>query len=112
MTVVAKVVGPRVLVKPLEANDATNHGIVLPESVRAQESRGMVISVGAWYKYLDDEGPVLAPLGIEEGDTVVYAHDAGVRVRIDLAENGKAEDLVVLHANDVLLVLEDVVARV
>lgn len=103
MTVRPKVLGRRVLLKPLEAAEATSLGIVMPDEVRGRESRGMVIAVGD-----DRDAPV------DVGDVVVYAEHGStpithpVRVAIDNAESGHAESLLVVAYEDLLLVMEEV----
>lgn len=109
MAVQPKPVGPRLLVKPLEANEQTSAGIVLPNEVRNLERRGVVQEVGdGWYRELREDTVEFTPLSIKRGEVVVYPDKAGVKVRLDLNENGKSEEFLVLHVNDVLLVLVDV----
>jgi co-chaperonin GroES (HSP10) len=112
MPVKPRVVGPRLLVKPLEAAEQTTTGIVLPEEVRSREHRGMVVEVGHFSTVeLDDFGDD----GINVGDVVVwnevrdpYGNHWPVRVRLDVAESGEQEEFVVLQApREVLLVLAE-----
>lgn len=110
MTVRPKVLGPRVMLKALEAAEATAGGLILPDEVRERESRGMVVCVGDPY-HGDSEPPVSV------GEVVVYAahgtnpHSHPTKVVIDNDETGKAEEFVVVHYGDLLVVLEDVSSR-
>lgn len=103
---IAVVLGHRALVMPLEANESTESGVVLPDLVRDQESRGLVMLVGDAYAG-DTEPPV------EKGDVVVYAaggtrnFSAPLKVRIDLHGDGKAENFVVVEYADILIVLKE-----
>lgn len=105
-----RVLGHRALVKPLEANEATEGGIVLPDVVKEKETRGLVVAVGSTYA-----GDVEPPVAV--GDVVVYADGgtrhfgAPVRVSIDQDEDGRSEEFVVVEYADLLLVLDDVRVR-
>lgn len=104
----AKPVGPRLLVQPLEAIEMTRNGIVLPGEVRDKESRAVIIEVGQWYRYVGEEGVAMAPMDMRPGEVVVYERNSGTRVTLDLRENGQAEEFIVLHINEVLLVLAEI----
>lgn len=96
----------RLLVKELEANERTASGIIVPTAMRMQEHRGIVMEHGSFCG--GDE--------FEVGDVVVWAeddphHPDPLRIKLDLAENGEQEEFVVLHAQEVLMVLEDVADR-
>jgi hypothetical protein len=100
------VIGPRVLVKPLEASERSSGGVVIPQEARKRETRGMVIAVG------ESRGGHDGPC--EVGDVVVWdasTHMARpylpVPVTLDLNENGHAEEFVVLDWADILIVLEE-----
>lgn len=102
MSVNLRVLGDRVLLKPLDASETTEGGILLPDLVRNKESRGIVLGVGE---------DTLAPVGI--GDVVVYAergtrgYGQPVAVSIDREEGGVSEDLIVVEYADLLLVLDE-----
>lgn len=109
MTVNPKPNGPRLLVKPLDANETNHNGIVLPVEVKDKERRGIVHAVGdGWYREPTEDGMTMTPLSFSPGDVIVYGRGSGVHVTLDLAENGVGEDFVVLLVQDVLLTLEDV----
>lgn len=106
-----RILGTRALLKPLEAHEATAAGVVLPDEVRDKESRGVVIAVGETFAG-ESEPPVAV------GDVVVYAADGTrpfgqpLRIRVDRDENGVSEEFIVVEYADLLLVLEDVPARI
>jgi chaperonin GroES len=93
-----KPLGDRVVVKPLEEEERTKGGIVLPDTAKEKPQHGEVIAVGPgeW----DDEGKKRIALDVKEGDRVLYAKYAGTEVKTD---DG---DLLILRANDILAIVE------
>lgn len=108
----AKPVGPRLLVKPLDPSESMRSGIVLPVEVADGERRGVVQAVGSWYRELGEDGPLHSPLDVQPGEVVIYEPNTGTKVKLDLNEDGTYEEFVVLHVNDVLLILQEVYAEV
>ncbi len=89
--------GDRVVVKPLEREEVTKSGIVLPDTAKEKPTRGKVVSVGPGK--LDDKGKPME-LGVRAGDTVYYGKYSGTDVEVD------GEKLVILRESDILGVLE------
>ena len=88
-----KPLGDRVVLKPLEVEETTAAGIVLPDTVdKEKPEQAEVISVGS--------GDKLAKLNIKVGDKVIFSKYAGSEVKID-----NIEYKVVSH-EDVLAVIE------
>ena len=83
----------RVLVEPLEAEDTTTGGIVLPEAAKEKPQQGRVVAVGPGAR-LDDGSR--APLAVQVGDTVVYGQYGGTDVTLD------GTDYKVLRESDIL----------
>jgi chaperonin GroES len=109
MAIRPRPVGPRVLVTKLEANEQTYSGIILPEDTRARERRGCIVAVGdGWFRALNDDVVEHTPLPLKVGETVIWEKGHGTHVTIDVNENGVSEDFVLLHINEVLLVLDEV----
>jgi chaperonin GroES len=73
----------RVVVEPLEAEEKTAGGIVLPDTAKEKPQRGRVISVGAG-KVLDDGGR--AALSVAKGDEVLFGKYSGNDVKVDGVE--------------------------
>ena len=92
-----KPLGDRVVVKPLEAQDKTKSGLVLPESAKEKPQEGKVLAVGTG-RVLDD-GSVKA-LEIKSGDKVLYGKYSGTEVRV------QDEDYLILREDDVLAVVQ------
>ena len=83
----------RVVVEPLEAEDKTAGGILLPDTAKEKPQRGKVLSVGPGK--LNDDGKRCA-IGVAVGDTVLYGRYAGNDVEV----GGK--DVKIMRESDIL----------
>jgi chaperonin GroES len=83
----------RILVEPLEAEEKTTGGIILPDSAREKPQRGKIVAVGPGR--LRDNGERTA-LSVKVGDEVLYGRYAGS----ELKEGGK--EYKVMREGDVL----------
>ena len=88
----------RVVVAPVEAEERTAGGIVLPDSAAEKPSQGEVLGVGPG-KALDN-GDV-RPMGVSVGDKVVFGQYGGSTVKVD------GEELLILSETEIFGVLED-----
>jgi chaperonin GroES len=70
----------RVVVSPLEAQEKTAGGILLPDSAKQKPQRGVVVAVGPGK--LQDNGE-RATLAVTKGDEVLYARYAGNEIHVD-----------------------------
>ena len=91
-----KPLGDRVVVKPLEAQDKTKSGLVLPDSAKEKPQEGKVIAVGTG-RLLDD-GTVKS-LEIKNGDRVLYGKYSGTEISLE------GEDYLILREDDVLAIV-------
>ena len=93
-----KPLGDRVVVKPLEEEERTKGGIVLPDTAKEKPQHGEVVAVGPgeW----DDDGKKRIALDVKEGDRVLFAKYAGTEVKSDEG------DLLILRATDILAIVE------
>ena len=82
----------RILVKRVEEETRSAGGLFLPESATEKPSQGIVLAVGQGR--LRKDGTV-APLTVQEGDTVVFGRYAGTEIKID------GEDRLVMREDDV-----------
>ena len=98
MSVSIKPLEDRVLVQPLDAEQTTASGLVIPDTAKEKPQEGKVIAVGPGR--FDDEGDKRIPLDISVGDVVVFSKYGGTEVK----HNG--EEYLVLSARDVLAVIE------
>lgn len=83
----------RVVVQPLDAEEVTAGGIVLPDAAREKPQRGKVIAVGAG-KLLDSGKR--GELSVAVGDEVIFGKYGGSEVEV----NG--EDYKILRESDIL----------
>ena len=92
-----KPLGDRLIVKPLDEEETTASGIVLPDTAKEKPQRGKVLAVGDGAK--SEEGKRI-PLDVSEGDEVLYSKYGGTEVKVD------GDDLLVLRESDVLAVVQ------
>ena len=92
-----KPLGSRVVVEPLEENEVTAGGIVLPETAKEKPQKGVVLSVGPGDR--DDEGKRIA-MDVVVGDTVLFAKYGGTEIKID------GKKLLILRESDLLAIVE------
>jgi len=88
----------RILVSPLDAEQTTASGLVIPDTAKEKPQEGKVLAVGPGR--FDDEGEKRIPLDITVGDVVVYSKYGGTEIKY----NG--EEYLILSARDVLAVVE------
>src|SRR5436190_2120139 len=70
----------RVVVEPLEAEEKTAGGILLPDTARQKPQRGRVLAVGPGKLSDKGERPALA---VDKGDEVIYGRDSGSDIEVD-----------------------------
>jgi chaperonin GroES len=89
-----KPLGDRLIVKPIEEEETTASGIVLPDTAKEKPQKGKVVAVGdgRW----DEDGEKRIPLDVKEGDEVLYSKYGGTEVTVE------DEELLVLRESDVL----------
>jgi chaperonin GroES len=89
-----KPLGDRLIVKPIEEEETTASGIVLPDTAKEKPQKGRVVAAGdgRW----DEDGEKRIPLDVAEGDEVLYSKYGGTEVTVE------GEDLLVLRESDVL----------
>ena len=87
----------RVLVDPLEADEKTTGGIILPDSAREKPQRGEVIAAGPG-KLLDSGKR--GEMSVSVGDEVFYGKYSGTEIEIGM------ETYVVLKESDILAIVD------
>jgi len=97
MSISLKPLGNRVVVEPIEQEEITAGGIVLPETAKEKPQKGTVLSVGPGER--DDEGKRI-PMDVAKGDTVLFAKYAGTEIKID------GKKLRILRESDLLAIVE------
>jgi chaperonin GroES len=96
MSLNLKPLGDRLVVKPLEEEEVTPGGIVLPETAKEKPQKGEVLATGPGAR--DDEGKRIE-MDVSVGDKVLYAKYGGTEIKM----NG--DKLLILRESDVLAVL-------
>ena len=86
----------RIVVKPIEEEETTVSGLVIPDTAKERPQEGEVIAVGEgrW----DESGSNRIPLDVKAGDRVIYSKYGGTEVKIDGVE------YLILSGRDVLAV--------
>ena len=92
-----KPLGSRVVLEPIEQEDVTLGGIVLPETAKEKPQRGKVLSTGPGDR--DDNGKRIA-MDVKTGDTVLFAKYSGTEIKID------GKKLLILRESDILAIIE------
>ena len=100
MAIKLKPLGDRVVVEPVEKEEDTASGIVLPETAKEKPQEGMVLAVGPgrW----DEDGEKRVALDVKEGDKVLYAKYAGTEVKLP-----GDRKVLVLRESDLLAIVLD-----
>ena len=89
--------GDKVVIRPLEAEEKTSGGIVLPDSAREKPREGRVLSVGDGMLLADGSR---SPHEVSEGDRVIYGKWSGTEVKL----NG--DDLLIMKESDIMGIIE------
>ena len=92
-----KPLADRVVVEPLQSEEVTAAGIVLPETAKEKPQTGTVLAVGPGKR--DDNGN-LVPLDVKVGDVVLYAKYGGTEVKL-----GGERQVLVLRESDILAII-------
>lgn len=93
-----KPLGDRIVVQPLEAEEVTKGGIILPETAKEKPHEGKIVAVGRG-KVLDN-GQVQA-LELKVGDRVLYGKYSGNEIK---TKDGK--DYLIMKEEDVLAIVK------
>ena len=91
-----KPLGDRVMIKPVEREEKTKSGILLPDTAKEKPQEGIVQAVGTG-RILDNGTKV--PMELKVGDKVLYAKYAGNEFKLDEI------DYLIVSEKDVLAVV-------
>lgn len=83
----------RVLVRPLDAEEKTAGGIIIPGTAQEKPQEGKVVAVGPGARREDGS---IAKLDVKVGDRVLYGKWAGTEIKI------KGEELMIMKESDIL----------
>ncbi|MEL4358108.1 MULTISPECIES: co-chaperone GroES [unclassified Luteococcus] len=97
MATTIKPLEDRVLVQPLEAEQTTASGLVIPDTAKEKPQEGKVIATGPGR--FDDKGERV-PMDVAEGDVVVFSKYGGTEVKYD------GQEYLLLNARDILAIVQ------
>jgi len=92
-----KPLGNRCVIEPIEQEEITAGGIVLPETAKEKPQKGTVLAVGDGDR--DESGNRIA-MDVKKGDTVLFAKYAGTEIKVD------GKKLLILRETDLLAIVE------
>ncbi len=93
MAVKLQPLADRLVVKPIEREEVTKGGIVLPDTAKEKPQEGKVMAVGPGR--LSEDGKRIA-MEVKVGDIVIYAKYGGVEYKID------DKEVIILRESDIL----------
>ena len=91
MAVNIKPLADRVLIKPAEAEEKTQSGIIIPDTAKEKPQKGIVMATGPGTK--DDK------ITVKVGDVVLYGKYAGTEITVDNV------DYLIMKESDVLAIV-------
>jgi chaperonin GroES len=92
-----KPLGDRLIVEPIEQEEMTASGIVLPETAKEKPMQGKVLAAGPGAR---KEDGARVEMDVSVGDTVLYAKYAGTEVKIE------DHKYLILKETDILAIVE------
>ncbi|WP_044564407.1 co-chaperone GroES [Azospirillum sp. B4] len=87
----------RVVIRPIEQDQKTAGGIIIPDTVKEKPQQGEVLAVGSGAR--NEKGEIVA-LAVKAGDKVLYGKWSGTEAKID------GKDVLIMRESDLLGVLE------
>ena len=97
MSVNIKPLEDRIVVQPIDAEQTTASGLVIPDTAKEKPQEGEVVAIGPGR--IDDNGNRV-PLDVNVGDKVIYSKYGGTEVKYD------GKELLLLNARDILAVVQ------
>ena len=88
-----KPLGGRLIVEPIEQEEMTAGGIILPETAKEKPQEGKVLAAGPGER--DDDGKRI-PMEVGVGDRVLYAKYSGTEVKME------GKKVLILRESDIL----------
>ena len=87
----------RVLVEPLEADEKTAGGIIIPDTAKEKPMEGKIVAAGNGAR---SEDGTVTPLDVKSGDRILYGKWSGTEVKID------GQDLLIMKECDIMGIIE------
>ncbi|MGE0745313.1 MAG: co-chaperone GroES [Rhodospirillales bacterium] len=87
----------RVVVEPLDAEEKTKGGIIIPDTAKEKPMQGKVVAVGPGAR--TEAGQLIKP-DVKAGDKVLYGKWSGTEVKLD------GKDLLIMKESDIMGIVE------
>ncbi|MBN1348555.1 co-chaperone GroES [candidate division KSB1 bacterium] len=91
-----KPLSDRVVIKPSEAEETRQGGIIIPDTAKEKPQQGIVVAVGPGKA--SDTGELIK-MEVKKGDKVLYGKYSGTEVTVD------KEDLLIMRESDILAII-------
>lgn len=92
-----KPLGGRVIVEPIEQEEMTAGGIILPETAKEKPQEGKILAAGPGDRNEDGDR---MEMEVKVGDKVLYAKYSGTEVKLD------GKKMLILRESDILAIVE------
>ena len=92
-----KPLGDRVIVKPMEAEEKTKGGIILPDTAKEKPIEGTIVAAGPGK--VSDDGKVIK-MEVKVGDKVLYGKYSGTEVTVEGVE------YLIMRESDIFAIVE------
>lgn len=93
-----KPLADRVVIEPIEAEEKTSAGIVLPDTAKEKPQSGRVVAVGTGRV---GTGGERLPMSVKVGDRVMFARYAGTEVKLD------GTKYLIMNESEILAITEE-----
>ena len=100
MSVNIKPLEDRIVVKPLEAEQTTASGLVIPDTAKEKPQQGKVLAVGPGRMSKDGKR---VGMQVKEGDTVLFSTWAGDEYKA----HSTGDNILVMNEGDVLAIIDE-----
>ena len=87
----------RVLIEPLEAEEKTAGGIIIPDTAKEKPMEGKVVAAGSGARAEDGS---VTPMDVKKGNRVLYGKWSGTEVKID------GKEYVIMKESDIMGIIE------
>lgn len=91
-----KPLADRVVVRPLEAEEKTAGGIIIPDNAKEKPQKGEIVAVGEGK--ISDSGHKI-DMSLKKGDNVLYGKYSGTEVSIE------GEEYLIMRESDIMAII-------
>jgi chaperonin GroES len=98
MTIKLQPLSDRLVVKPIQKEEMTKGGILIPDTVKEKPQEGEVVAVGPGR--MTDDGKRIT-MDVKIGDRIIYSKYGGSEIKIDDVE------MIILRESDILAIKKE-----